>query len=163
AAMRVTRFADRRSSILRAGAVLDDRYTLIEPLGQGGQGSVWRAFDKNTGEERALKIADLRDHDPGAAERARREINLGKEAVHPALVKCHSLLEIPAADNLLVLVFDFVPATPLANVLDDPQLGRWHKLAALRHIAGALAHLHRVGVVHRDLKPENVLVTPVFW
>lgn len=147
---------------LRAGTTLDDRYTLLERLGEGGQGSVWRAFDKNTGADRALKILDLTGQDREAAARARREAHLVKDARHPALVACHSLFEIPS-EEVLVLVFDFVEARPLADSLGDERFGRAHKLAALRHIAGALAYLHGAGIVHRDLKPDNVLVTPVFW
>jgi serine/threonine-protein kinase len=142
--------------------VLDDRYTLIEKLGGGGQGSVWKAFDKNTGQHRALKIVDLHDSDDEASARALREARLVRDARHPALVTCHSAHEIQS-ERLLLLVFDFVEATPLSAALDNERFGRAHRLAALRHIARALAYLHREKIVHRDLKPDNVLVVPVFW
>jgi eukaryotic-like serine/threonine-protein kinase len=151
----------RRRMSLRPGMTLDHRYELRERLGAGGQGSVWRAFDRNTEAERALKVVHLPGQDREAAERARREAHLVKDARHPAVVTCHSLFEIPSED-VLVLVFDLVQGSSLADMLEDPRLDRARRLAALRHIAGALAFLHARRIVHRDLKPDNVLVTSVF-
>jgi serine/threonine protein kinase len=146
---------------LRPGFVVDERYELAVRLGQGGQGSVWKALDRSTKKLRALKIVDLGDGDEEAAQRAHREADVVCGLEHPSLVDCHSAVKIPA-ERRLVLVFDFVEATPLSEARTDARLGRVHWLAALRHIAGALAHLHRHGVVHRDLKPDNILVTPEF-
>jgi len=145
---------------LRRGERLDQRYELIEQLGKGGQGTVWRALDRSTGETRAVKVLHVTDHD--AFERADREATLLSKVVHPSLLQCHSLVRLPARD-MLVLVFDFVESTTLASALSDPRLERTHRLAALRHIADALGHLHAEGIVHRDLKPDNVLLTTDFW
>ena len=79
---------------LRQGITLDSRYVLIERLGRGGQGSVWKALDQSTRETRAVKILDFADRD--SIERAHREAELVTRERHPALITCHSLFRLPA-------------------------------------------------------------------
>lgn len=144
---------------LRPGARVD-RYTLVEPLGQGGQGAVWKVVDPIDGVVRALKLIFLQGLDEGAAERARREAWAVAGAAHPALIPCRQLFEDPAT-GLVGLVFDFVPGQSLAEA--GPRMTPEQRMGALRQIAGALGHVHGMGLLHRDLKPANVLVTDSFW
>jgi serine/threonine-protein kinase len=146
---------------LRAGQQVD-HYTLIEPLGEGGQGSVWKVLDpREGGVVRALKLVSLAETGPIGFDRARREARILATASHPALVTCHGLFEDPRA-GLVGLVMDLVPGETLAEAAAAGRLDRGRALAALAQIAGALAHIHHAGLVHRDLKPENVLVTDGF-
>ncbi|WP_437874382.1 protein kinase domain-containing protein [Sorangium sp. So ce513] len=137
-----------------------DRYTLIEPLGRGGQGAVWKVQDPLDGSLRALKLFFLGGLDTGAAERARREARAVAGAVHPALIPCRALFESPA-DGVVGLVFDFVRGQSLIEVAARMSLPQ--RSTVLAHIAAALAHVHGLGLLHRDLKPANVLVTDAFW
>ncbi|WP_159397407.1 serine/threonine-protein kinase [Sorangium cellulosum] len=137
-----------------------DRYTLIEPLGRGGQGAVWKVHDPLDGSLRALKLFFLGDLDAAAAERARREARAVAGASHPALVPCRALFEVPA-EGLVGLVFDFVQGEALTGAAARMSLAQ--RGAALGQLAAALAHVHGLGLVHRDLKPANVLVTDAFW
>lgn len=146
---------------LRSGVRID-RYTLLEPLGRGGQAAVWKAFDPLDGVERAIKLFDLTSLSTVGAERARREARAVAALEHPAIVRCHALFELPL-EAQLGLVFDLVPGLPLADVMFDARMTPTHQEALLRQIAEALGHLHAHGVVHRDLKPTNVLVTEAFW
>ncbi|EYF02607.1 protein kinase domain-containing protein [Chondromyces apiculatus] len=140
-----------------------DRYTLVEPLGRGGQGSVWKVNDPlDGGVVRALKLIKLGGMDPAAVERARREARAVWGAAHPALVPCRGLFE-ELSGNLLGLVFDFVAGRSLLEAARDPRMTGRHREAALRQVADALGHVHGLGIVHRDLKPENVQVTEGFW
>ncbi|XXT14762.1 protein kinase [Sorangium sp. So ce429] len=137
-----------------------DRYTLLEPLGRGGQGAVWKVRDPLDGSLRALKLFFLGGLEAGAAERARREARAVAGAVHPALIPCRALFEAPA-EGVVGLVFDFVQGQSLTDVATRMSLAQ--RGAALAQIAAALAHVHGLGLVHRDLKPANVLVTEAFW
>ncbi|AKT41120.1 serine/threonine-protein kinase [Chondromyces crocatus] len=140
-----------------------NRFTLVRPLGEGGQGSVWKVIDPlDGGAVRALKLLLVRDLDEGAAQRARREARALIHATHPALVPCRELFEVPA-EALVGLVFDYQRGRSLADLAADPRLTRVHRQTILVQLADALAHVHALGIVHRDIKPANVLITEAFW
>jgi serine/threonine-protein kinase len=140
-----------------------DHYTLLEPLGEGGQGAVWKVLDpRDGGVVRALKLVALAETGPAAFERARREARILAAAKHPALVTCHSLFEEPRA-GLVGLVMDLAPGQSLAEVADEGRLDRGRALAVIAQLADVLAYIHGAGLSHRDLKPENVIVGEGFW
>lgn len=145
----------------RAGDQVN-HYTLLEPLGEGGQGSVWKVLDpRGGGVERALKIVSLSETGASAFDRARREARILASASHPALVTCHGFFE--ERDGIVGLLMDLVPGRSLADALEARRLDRAQGLAVLGHIADALAYVHGADLVHRDLKPENILLTDDFW
>ncbi|AKT41119.1 serine/threonine protein kinase [Chondromyces crocatus] len=147
---------------LRPGLRIN-RYTLVKPLGMGGQGTVWKVIDPlDGGAVRALKILLVRGLDEAAAARARREARALRHAGHPALVPCRELFEDPA-EGIVGLVFDYARGHSLADFASDPRLTRGHRFAVLHHLADVLAHVHALGIVHRDLKPDNILITGSFW
>ncbi|WP_169796655.1 serine/threonine-protein kinase [Chondromyces crocatus] len=135
---------------------------MIEPLGAGGQGAVWKVADPVENAVRALKLFSLQQLEGPDAERARREARAVADASHPSLVPCRGLFELPS-ERLVGLVFDFVAGRSLADAARDPRMSPEHRRAALVHLAGVLAHVHQIGVVHRDLKPANLLITDTFW
>jgi serine/threonine-protein kinase len=147
---------------LKAGDRVD-RYTLLAPLGGGGQGTVWRVLDPlDGGVERALKLIATETLPPDAAERARREARTMAAAPHPAVVACYGLFE-DVATGLVGLVLELVEGRPLHEAASDPRMTDDHRQALLLQLAEALAHIHAMEIVHRDLKPDNVLVTERFW
>src|SRR5690242_13158324 len=94
-----------------------DHYTLIEPLGAGGQGAVWKVLDpRHGGVVRALKLVILSETGAAGFERARREARILATAQHPALVAGHGLFEDPRA-GLVGLLMDLVPGRSLAEAL----------------------------------------------
>ncbi|MBK8255768.1 MAG: protein kinase [Polyangiaceae bacterium] len=147
---------------LARGERVNERYELLERLGAGGQGSVWKAIDQQSGQLRAIKIVHLPSDNFEAAERARREAHLVKHLAHPGIVRCYSVEDIVREDKV-VLVFDFVDAMALSEAVRDPRLDKKARRAVLRHLARVLAYVHASRVVHRDLKPDNVLLTEIFW
>ncbi|RMG08051.1 MAG: serine/threonine protein kinase [Planctomycetota bacterium] len=137
------------------GSVVDGRYEVLEELGRGGMGVVFRVRDRQIGAEFALKLSSTRSGS-SAARRVQREGELAAQLDHPGIVKVHSLGE---AEEHAYLVCELVEgAVHLGEAFEELDLrGR---LELLVEVAAAVGHAHRRGVIHRDLKPGNVLVTP---
>ncbi|QFG69515.1 serine/threonine-protein kinase [Ornithinimicrobium pratense] len=134
------------------------RYELLERVGEGGMGVVWRAADRrHPGREVAIKV--LRPHiahDEGARERLRREVHTLARVHHPQVA---AVLDADVDGPAPYIVTDFVPGPPLDAVVDEegPLHGE-ELLGVARGLASALHAIHEVGIVHRDLKPGNVLL-----
>ncbi|MBK9264908.1 MAG: serine/threonine protein kinase [Polyangiaceae bacterium] len=147
---------------LRAGDRID-RYTLVRPLGKGGQGSVWQVVDPlDEGSLRALKIVQLADAGQAAFVRARREAKILAHLTHPSLCACYGLFE-DLDRGLVGVVLDLVQGRPLDDLVHEGRLDQAQRMAILRQVAEVLAHVHAAGLAHRDLKPGNILVTDGFW
>lgn len=140
-----------------------DRYLLVEPLGEGGQGSVWKAVDAlDASRTVALKLVPIAQAKPTHLERVRREARALATLEHPSLVRCHGLFEDFNA-AVLGLVLELVDGKSLADALQDGRFGPELRWAVLEHVARALGHLHERHIVHRDLKPENIVLAAGFW
>ncbi len=130
-----------------------DRYRLLERLGAGGFGVVWRARDELLRREVAVKRVWL-GHD-GDSERASREALAAARLSHPAIV---ALYEACAVDGAFYLISELVEGETLAALIAAGGLEDGEVLSIGLALAGALAHAHARGVIHRDIKPQNVLV-----
>jgi serine/threonine-protein kinase len=142
---------------LGPGATVD-RYRLVAPAGEGGQGSVWRAEDPlRNNAAVALKLVPLGAAGAASLERFRREARTLARLAHPSLPRCHALFE-DLAHDVIGIALDFVDGSPLSVLLASESLTADHRRAILRHLASALAYIHEHGLVHRDLKPQNVMI-----
>ena len=140
-----------------------DRYTLIRPLGEGGQGAVWQVVDPlDEGATRALKLVHLSEAGQAAFARARREAKILAALDHPGLCACHALFE-DLDKGLVGVVLDLVQGSTLDAAMHDRRMSKGHRFAALAQVVDVLAYVHAAGLAHRDLKPANVLVTDAFW
>jgi tetratricopeptide (TPR) repeat protein/TolB-like protein len=132
-------------------------YELVEMIGAGGMGEVYRARDPRLDRDVALKIlpSDLAS-DPERRERFLREARVVSALSHPNVCTIH---EIGSGNGLDYLCFEYVEGKTLSAELDGRglDLDRWLGIAL--PLAEALAYAHGKGILHRDLKPANVMVT----
>src|SRR5437899_5510089 len=143
----------------RLRRALGDDYELLEEIGTGGFGRVYRARDLGLERDVAMKVLHPSlTTDPSVMERFRREAQLAARLRHPSIV---SIYDIRSRAGLEWYTMELVPGTNLAQLVHrqaPPSLD-----PTLRVIAQGLSApepAHRLGLVHRDLKPENMLIEP---
>jgi hypothetical protein len=129
------------------------RYRLLERLGAGGFGVVWRAHDELLHREVAVKRISLPPD--GDSERATREALAAARLAHPAIVVLH---EACATRDAFYLISELIHGDTLAELIAARALTDEELLEIGLALAAALAHAHARGVIHRDVKPQNVLV-----
>src|SRR5262249_7878078 len=134
------------------------RFDLLEMLGQGAFGSVFRARDPELDRTVALKVPRI-GHVPGAQELERflREARSAAQLRHPSFVAIH---EVGQQDGVPYLVSDLVPGMTLADRLSGRRFAFPETAQLLAAVAEALHFAHERGVVHRDVKPSNIMLTP---
>lgn len=138
-----------------AGAELG-HYALVEKIGEGGMGVVWRARDLKLDREVALKVLpEARISDPDWLARLEQEARAAAALSHPNAVAVHAIEE---AEGVRFLVFELVHGRSLAELIPPTGLPLERIVGLGAGIAGALAAAHRRGLTHRDLKPRNVMV-----
>ena len=143
--------------VARTGAILAGRFEILELLGVGGMGSVYRARDVTLDETVALKmIARSIAREPGMLERFRREVRLARRVTHPNVARC---FDIGQHDDDCFFTMELIEGESLRARLDRE--GRVTAAAAIviaTEVCAGLGAAHRASVVHRDLKPDNVML-----
>ena len=142
---------------IMAGGLFAGRYQIIEELGCGGMGRVYRALDKKLNEEVALKLIKPEiAADRSTLGRFHNELKLARKISHPHVGRMYELME-EAGTHFITM--EYVPGQDLRGLIR--QTGKLAAETAMR-IAGqvceGLAEAHRLGVVHRDLKPSNIMI-----
>jgi TOMM system kinase/cyclase fusion protein len=138
-------------------------YQLVEKIGQGGFGQVYKAKQLNTGQTVAIKFLALGpdldvDKKRRYTERFEREILLGSRLQHPNIVRL--LDKGRCEEGLIYAVFEYVDGQSLKDYLLT--VGALTPVAAaqiMSEVLDALAHAHEQGVIHRDIKPANIMLT----
>lgn len=148
-----------RPSSAGAGALLCNRYEIVEELGRGGMGVVYRARDRERrNADVALKtLAPELAADPAAVEALGEEADLAMSLAHPNIIRLHNLERDPASGTRF-LIMEYVRGESLAGLLKRRgPLPPDEAVGLVRQALAGLHHAHSRDVVHRDIKPSNLL------
>ncbi len=142
---------------LARGTIFAGRYEIIEELGRGGMGTIYRVFDKEIGEDVAIKILNPEvAADRKTIERFRNELKLARRIGHKNVSRMFDLNE---AAGRYFISMEYVAGENLASMI---KMTRQLSIAAAVNIARqtseGLAEAHRLGIIHRDLKPGNIMI-----
>jgi serine/threonine protein kinase/tetratricopeptide (TPR) repeat protein len=142
---------------LTTGSRLAGRYQVIEELGQGGMGRVYKVFDTKIKEKIALKLIKPEyASDPETAERFSNELKLARKIGHRNVCR---LFDLGEAEGTRFITMEYVSGEDLKSMIRmSGMLGVGTVLSVGKQICDGLAEAHGLGIVHRDLKPQNVMI-----
>ena len=133
-------------------------HQILDRLGAGGMGEVYRAKDTRLDRTVAIKILLSGTGNPKQTQRFAREARAVSKVNHPHIC---TLYDIGEQDGVQFIVMEYLEGETLAQRLRRGALPLDQVIRYAIEIADALAHAHRQGVVHRDLKPANIMLTAV--
>ena len=134
------------------------QYRLVEKIGEGGMGVVYKALDTKLGRHVAIKVLpESVAHDAPKLQRFEREARLLAALDHPNIAAIH---DFDAWDGVHFLVLELVPGATLAERMASGPIPIGETLEICRQVLDALGAAHERGIVHRDLKPSNIKITP---
>ncbi len=140
------------------GTVIDGRFEIRDKLGQGGMGSVYRAWQRSVGREVAIKLIDRSiSNDPMATRRFLREAHLASQLSHPNTISVLDSGVLP--DGRLFIAMELVRGRTLGKELRERGAFSVDRIVRIgTQLCDALESAHAQRIVHRDLKPENVML-----
>jgi serine/threonine protein kinase/predicted Zn-dependent protease/predicted CopG family antitoxin len=142
---------------LTRGTTFANRYEIIEELGKGGMGKVYRVEDKKIKEEVALKLIKPEiASDKKTLERFSNELKMARKIAHRNVCRMYDLGEEKGTHYITM---EYVPGEDLKRLIRKVgQFGAGKTVSIAKQVCEGLAEAHRLGVVHRDLKPQNIMV-----
>jgi len=141
---------------LERGAMFAERYEIIEELGKGGMGRVYRVLDKKINEEVALKLIRPEIADSNTIERFGNELKMARKISHKNVCRMYHLSE---ESGTHYITMEYVPGETLKGMIRmTKQLSVGTAVSIAKQICEGLNEAHKLGVVHRDLKPQNIMI-----
>lgn len=153
----VTRTLETPIRRLRIGSTFAQRYEILEELGKGGMGEVYRVKDQKLDEEMALKVLkpEIAAHKE-IIERFKNELKFARKIAHRNVCKMYDLNE---QDEILYITMEYVKGKDLKSFIGGKvKLSQEEAITIARQVCEGLAEAHELGVIHRDLKPQNIMI-----
>jgi len=141
---------------LEPGMLLAQRYQIVQILGQGGMGAVYKATDRELNRTLALKVIrpDLA-RDKAIVDRFKQELLLSHQVTHRNVIRIYDLSE---ADGLKFITMEYVDGENLLSLIHEKKkFSSSEAVEIMQQVCRALEAAHSVGVIHRDLKPQNIM------
>jgi len=142
--------------VLSAGAVLAGRYEILQTLGEGGMGAVYKARDLELDRMVALKVIrpELAKN-PAIIDRFKKELLLSQRVTHRNVIRIYDLGE---GDGVKFITMEFIEGEDLRSLIHErKKFPPEEAVGVMEQICLALDAAHQVNVIHRDLKPQNVM------
>jgi serine/threonine protein kinase len=150
--------SDRDAKLHNPGDVVNGRYVLVEQLGKGGMGVVWKARSTALDVEVAVKLMRSAKPNPEASKRMAREAHAAARLGHPAMATVLDFGATPEGDPYVVM--ELLHGESLGEVLGrERRVDVLRAVGTLLPIMDGLREAHDKGIVHRDLKPENLFIS----
>jgi serine/threonine protein kinase/Flp pilus assembly protein TadD len=142
---------------LTSGTTFASRYEIVEELGKGGMGRVYKALDKEINEEVAIKLIKPEiASDESTVERFRNELKFSRKIAHKNVCKMY---HIAKEEETPYITMEYVPGEDLKSL--EKRKGKLtdeEAISIAKQVCEGLAEAHELGVVHRDLKPQNIMI-----
>jgi serine/threonine-protein kinase len=153
----VTKTIETSVEQLTSGDTLANRYEIIEELGKGGMGQVYKVHDKEIKEKVALKLLKQEiASDENTIERFRNELKIARKVSHKHVCRMY---DIGRANDKYFITMEYVEGEDLkSHIKKRDHLSADEAIGIVKQICEGLVEAHRLGVVHRDLKPQNIMI-----
>lgn len=145
-----------KKDLIEPGKVIGKRFEILQSIGVGGMGAVFKARDRELNEVVALKVLKNRQQSTQAIEQLKDEIRMARRISHPNVVRIHDFGQI--AEKVFISM-EYVQGFTLHQIIKHA--GKMRPFAARHaaiHICRGLSAAHEAGVIHRDLKPDNIII-----
>jgi serine/threonine-protein kinase len=152
----VTQTLETPTEELTRGTTLAGRYEIIEELGKGGMGKVYRVEDRKIKEEIALKLIKPEiASDKKTIERFSNELKIARKIRHKNVCGMYDLNEEKGTHYITM---EYVPGEDLKSLVRRVKFDIGTSIKIAKQICEGLSEAHRLGVIHRDLKPSNIMI-----
>ncbi|WP_416354137.1 Stk1 family PASTA domain-containing Ser/Thr kinase [Agrilactobacillus fermenti] len=143
--------------MMEKGYLLDKRYLLIRPIGEGGMANVYLAHDQKNDQDVAVKILHMDlQNDPNTKKRFQREASASSKLNHPNIVKVYNIGEDA---GMSYIVMEYVTGMDLKHYIDQNFPIPYRKVIdIMKQILSAVQAAHDHDIIHRDLKPQNIMI-----
>jgi eukaryotic-like serine/threonine-protein kinase len=151
--------ASDSAAVFQIGEVVGGRYEILQLLGEGGMGAVYKAADRTLDRFVALKvIRPEMASNPAILARFKQELLLSHQVTHRNVIRIYDLGE---ADGVMFITMEFIEGKDLRSLIREKvKFTPEEAVEVIQQVCQALDAAHSVGIIHRDLKPQNIMQDP---